>query len=127
MKQVYNFSRQYHHSCEQPLALIILLLQKIDGIESSDYNVQYLRSQMGIVSQEPVLFDCSIAENIAYGDNSRKVEMSEVIQAAKEANIHNFITELPNVSIIHYIKFQMCYNVSMIHNIKFQMCYNGEY
>ncbi|CAF3939943.1 unnamed protein product, partial [Rotaria sp. Silwood1] len=38
----------------------------------------------GIVSQEPVLFDMSIRENIAYGDNSRKdIPLDEIIQAAK--------------------------------------------
>ncbi len=36
-------------------------------------NVAWVREQIGIVSQEPVLFDTSIAENIAYGDNTRKV------------------------------------------------------
>ena len=54
---------------------------------------------MGIVSQEPILFDCSIAENIAYGDNSRVVTQEEIEQAAKEANIHHFIETLPNVSL----------------------------
>ncbi|KAM4028831.1 ATP-binding cassette sub-family B member 5-like isoform 1-T1 [Anomaloglossus baeobatrachus] len=58
-------------------------------------NVQWLRNQIGIVSQEPVLFDRSIAENIAYGDNSREVPMGEIEQAAKAANIHSFIEELP--------------------------------
>jgi ABC-type multidrug transport system fused ATPase/permease subunit len=57
-----------------------------------------LRLQLGIVSQEPILFDRTIAENIAYGDNSRTVPMSEIIEAAKKANIHNFITNLPLVS-----------------------------
>uniref|UniRef100_A0A671WTY9 ATP-binding cassette, sub-family B (MDR/TAP), member 4 n=1 Tax=Sparus aurata TaxID=8175 RepID=A0A671WTY9_SPAAU len=50
---------------------------------------------MGIVSQEPVLFDCTLAENIAYGDNSRTVTMEEIEAAAKAANIHSFIQELP--------------------------------
>ncbi|XP_055920973.1 ATP-dependent translocase ABCB1 [Eupeodes corollae] len=54
-----------------------------------------LRRQLGIVSQEPVLFDRSIAENIAYGDNSRTVSEAEVISAARKANIHNFISTLP--------------------------------
>ncbi|XP_073533891.1 ATP-binding cassette sub-family B member 5-like isoform X2 [Phyllobates terribilis] len=58
-------------------------------------NLQWLRNQIGIVSQEPVLFDRSIAENIAYGDNSREVPMEEIEQAAKAANIHSFIEELP--------------------------------
>nr|QUF59436.1 ATP-binding cassette transporter Abcb1-3 [Brachionus angularis] len=60
-----------------------------------DYNLHWLRSQIGIVSQEPTLFDMSIYENIAYGINSRKVSLDEVIQAAKNANIHDFISQLP--------------------------------
>ena len=54
---------------------------------------------MGLVSQEPILFDTSIADNIAYGDNFRKVEMEEIIKAARLANIHNFIETLPEVYI----------------------------
>ncbi|CAK1551194.1 unnamed protein product [Leptosia nina] len=53
------------------------------------------RQSIGFVQQEPVLFDRTIGENIAYGDNSRKPSMDEVIQAAKQANIHNFIVSLP--------------------------------
>nr|QUF59434.1 ATP-binding cassette transporter Abcb1-1 [Brachionus angularis] len=60
-----------------------------------DFNLHWLRSQIGIVSQEPILFDMSIFENIAYGDNSRQVTLEEVIQAAKNANIHDFISKLP--------------------------------
>lgn len=56
-----------------------------------------LRKQLGIVSQEPVLFDRTIADNIAYGDNEREVEMSDIIEAAKQANIHEFISSLPLV------------------------------
>ena len=52
---------------------------------------------MGLVSQEPVLFDLTIRENIAYGDNSREVTMDEVIAAARQANIHHFIENLPLV------------------------------
>lgn len=59
-----------------------------------------LRSQMGIVSQEPCLFDRTIAENIAYGDNTGKAMRADVIEAAKQANIHNFIVSLPLVSNI---------------------------
>uniref|UniRef100_A0A8D1LFQ1 Multidrug resistance protein 1 n=1 Tax=Sus scrofa TaxID=9823 RepID=A0A8D1LFQ1_PIG len=68
----------------------------IDGKEIKELNVQWLRAHMGIVSQEPILFDCSIAENIAYGDNSRVVSQEEIVQAAKEANIHPFIETLPD-------------------------------
>lgn len=49
------------------------------------------------MSQEPVLFDKTITENIAYGDNTREVEMQEIINAAKSANAHEFITQLPLV------------------------------
>ena len=62
-----------------------------------ELNIQWLRYQMGLVSQEPVLFDCSIADNIRYGDNFRKVSDQEVEAAAKSANIHSFITSLPQV------------------------------
>ncbi|XP_054157886.1 ATP-dependent translocase ABCB1-like [Oppia nitens] len=58
-------------------------------------NIPWLRSKLGIVSQEPVLFAYSIAENIAYGDNSRVVPMDEIVRAAEKANIHNFIKSLP--------------------------------
>lgn len=54
---------------------------------------------VGIVSQEPVLFDMSIKDNIAYGDNSRDdISLDQIIQAAKSANIHDFIQTLPQVS-----------------------------
>ncbi|XP_006236061.1 phosphatidylcholine translocator ABCB4 isoform X2 [Rattus norvegicus] len=74
-----------------PMAGTVLL----DGQEAKKLNVQWLRAQLGIVSQEPILFDCSIAENIAYGDNSRVVSQDEIVRAAKEANIHPFIETLP--------------------------------
>ncbi|ELU01162.1 hypothetical protein CAPTEDRAFT_219712 [Capitella teleta] len=67
----------------------------VDGINTRDLNISWLRSQIGIVSQEPVLFDSSIRENIAYGDNSRQVPMPEIIEAARNANIHTFIEGLP--------------------------------
>ncbi|MEJ1280727.1 ATP binding cassette subfamily B member 1 [Cricetulus griseus] len=69
----------------------------LDGKEVNQLNVQWLRAHLGIVSQEPILFDCSIAENIAYGDNSRVVSQDEIERAAKEANIHQFIESLPDV------------------------------
>ena len=53
---------------------------------------------MGIVTQEPILFAVSLGENIAYGDNTRKVPIAEVITAAKNANIHDFISTLPQVN-----------------------------
>nr|XP_020843129.1 multidrug resistance protein 1 isoform X2 [Phascolarctos cinereus] len=70
-------------------------LVKVDGQDVKKLNVQWLRAQLGIVSQEPILFDCSIAENIAYGNNSRVVSQEEIVNAAKAANIHPFIETLP--------------------------------
>ncbi|XP_023668914.2 bile salt export pump-like isoform X2 [Paramormyrops kingsleyae] len=67
----------------------------IDGHDSSKIHVPFLRSKIGIVSQEPILFDCSIADNIKYGDNLREVSMDDVIFAAKEAQLHDFVMSLP--------------------------------
>lgn len=72
--------------------------QVLDDVDVKQLNIHWLRSQIGIVSQEPVLFDCTLAENIAYGDNSRSVTMEEIEAAAKAANIHKFIEELPQVN-----------------------------
>ncbi|XP_048881500.1 ATP-binding cassette, sub-family B (MDR/TAP), member 4 [Brienomyrus brachyistius] len=68
----------------------------LDQHDTQGLNIHWLRAQIGIVSQEPVLFDCSLAENIAYGDNSREVPHEEIITAAKAANIHSFIEGLPD-------------------------------
>uniref|UniRef100_A0A671YF87 Bile salt export pump n=1 Tax=Sparus aurata TaxID=8175 RepID=A0A671YF87_SPAAU len=67
----------------------------IDGHDSTRVNVPYLRSKIGIVSQEPILFDCSIAENIKYGDNLREISMNDIISAAKKAQLHDFVMGLP--------------------------------
>jgi ATP-binding cassette subfamily B (MDR/TAP) protein 1 len=61
-------------------------------------DINNLRSHLGVVSQEPNLFDRTIAENIAYGANNRTVSMDEIIEAAVSANIHSFISSLPLVS-----------------------------
>lgn len=68
---------------------------KLDKCQLPDLQVRWLRRQLSLVSQEPVLFNRSIRENIAYGDNSRQVTMDEIVQAAKDANIHNFISSIP--------------------------------
>ncbi len=70
----------------------------LEGTDLRDYNLRWLRSQIGIVSQEPVLFDCSIADNIRYGTLFKDVSDTEIIQAAKSANIHSFIESLPEVN-----------------------------
>lgn len=57
--------------------------------------MRYLRKHIGVVSQEPVLFDASIADNIRMGHSDATQEMIET--AAKNANAYDFITALPNV------------------------------
>nr|XP_046482263.1 ATP-dependent translocase ABCB1-like [Neodiprion pinetum] len=68
---------------------------ELDNTDISSVTLVSLRSNLGIVSQEPSLFARTIAENIAYGDNSRQVPMVDIISAAKKANIHEFILSLP--------------------------------
>ena len=66
----------------------------MDGIDIQDLKISWLRNQIGIVSQEPVLFSVSIAENISYGNEDATIE--EIEMAAKFANAHDFISELPD-------------------------------
>ena len=68
---------------------------RIDNIDVKDLNLNWLRSQLGVVNQEPILFDTSIIENIRYGREDTTEE--EIIGAAKSANAHNFIMQLPQV------------------------------
>eukprot|EP00117_Sycon_ciliatum_P002774 scpid23728/ scgid7858/ Multidrug resistance protein 1A; ATP-binding cassette sub-family B member 1A; MDR1A; Multidrug resistance protein 3; P-glycoprotein 3 len=69
---------------------------KVSGYDVTRVNVRWLRQQMGIVQQEPVLFDSSIADNIAYGALFKDiVTQGEIEEAARKANIHTFIVSLP--------------------------------
>ena len=70
----------------------------LDGVNLHDLNISWLRRQISLVSQEPVLFDMSIGDNIRYGAHFREVSDEEIIEAAKSANIHYFIQSLPEVS-----------------------------
>ncbi|CAF1331651.1 unnamed protein product [Rotaria sordida] len=65
----------------------------LDGIDIRKLNLHSVRSHFGLVSQEPVLFDLTIAENIAYG--LENVSIEDIINAACRANIHQFIEQLP--------------------------------
>ena len=66
----------------------------LDGVDITKYPRKYLRSQIGIVEQEPFLFSRSIRENITYGVH-REVDEKEIIQAAEFAAIHEVIQEFP--------------------------------
>ncbi len=69
----------------------------LDGRDIRDLNISWLRQQIALVSQEPVLFDMSVADNIRYGANYTDISDDEVHHAAKLANIHEFISSLPKV------------------------------
>ncbi|GIZ08245.1 antibiotic ABC transporter ATP-binding protein [Flavobacterium sp. UMI-01] len=65
-----------------------------DGIDIREVTTQSLREQMGIVAQDSILFNDTIANNIALGIENTTQE--EILAAAKIANAHNFISEFPN-------------------------------
>ncbi|CBI14902.3 unnamed protein product, partial [Vitis vinifera] len=66
----------------------------LDGIGIKSLQLKWLRSQMGLVAQEPILFATTVKENILFGKEEASQE--EIVQAAKAANAHNFISQLPN-------------------------------
>ena len=71
----------------------------IDGVDIATLNVSNYRSHIGLVQQEPVLYQGTIRENILLGigeKESSEVSDEEVFAAAKKANIHNFIMSLPD-------------------------------
>ncbi|CAM4797984.1 unnamed protein product [Rotaria magnacalcarata] len=65
----------------------------LDGIDIRNLNIHWLRSQLGYVNQEPILFDLTIAENISYG--LEDIPRQDIINAARRANVHEFIEHLP--------------------------------
>lgn len=66
---------------------------RIDGVDLKELDLKWIRKQIGVVPQEPVLFTGSIKENISYGSTEFKNEQIEL--ATKKAHIHDFITSLP--------------------------------
>ena len=70
----------------------------LDGTDLRTLNVRWLRSQIAIVSQDPVLFNTSIGDNIRYGAFFRDISDEEITTAAQTANAHEFIQLLPQVS-----------------------------
>jgi len=69
----------------------------LDGQNIRDIDPHSLRSHVSIVSQEPILFSSSIADNIAYGaTNPESVSTDQIIEAAKKANAFRFVNDFPN-------------------------------
>lgn len=65
----------------------------LDGISLTDYEIESLRQQMGVVTQESILFNDTIFNNIAFGKQDATLE--DVMEAAKVANAHEFISQTP--------------------------------
>ncbi len=65
----------------------------LDGRDLRDLNIAWLRRNIGVVSQEPVLFDCSLRENILFGN--RAATEADVVAACQRANAWAFIRALP--------------------------------
>jgi subfamily B ATP-binding cassette protein MsbA len=65
----------------------------LDGVDISKVTLRSLRSYIGLVPQETILFGVSVAENIRYGRQDARFE--EIVEAARLANAHDFISELP--------------------------------
>ncbi|GAV90486.1 LOW QUALITY PROTEIN: ABC_tran domain-containing protein/ABC_membrane domain-containing protein, partial [Cephalotus follicularis] len=66
----------------------------LDNVEIRKFKLSWRRQQIGLVSQEPILFNETIRANIAYGKQGDATE-EEIITATKAANAHNFISSLP--------------------------------
>jgi len=67
----------------------------IDGVDLREFQLRWIRSKIGLVSQEPVLFTASIRDNIAYGKDNATDE--EIRAAAELANASKFIDKMPQV------------------------------
>lgn len=67
---------------------------QIDGIDIRDITLRSLRSQISIVNQNPFLFNDTLKNNIAYGDNTQS--MDKITEAARAACAHQFIDEMPD-------------------------------
>jgi len=65
----------------------------VDDIDIKDCTLKSLRGQIGIVTQETILFNDTVAANIAYGSTSAKID--DIMKAAKIANAHSFIMGMP--------------------------------
>jgi ATP-binding cassette, subfamily B (MDR/TAP), member 1 len=83
----------------------------IDGHQVSDFDLKWLRHHIGVVSQEPILFQATIRENILFGRDS--ATDNEIHDAAKMANAHEFIMNLPDVCPRYSSIIQRCHYLFM--------------
>jgi ATP-binding cassette subfamily B (MDR/TAP) protein 1 len=89
----------------------------LDGVDIQKFQLRWLRQQMGLVSQEPALFNDTIRANIAYGKEGDATE-SDIVSSAQLANAHKFISSLHQVKFkfpsqpAHPHSFRHCVHVS---------------
>lgn len=95
----------HEHSVQYIYIFVCSVCMKVlvDGHDIRSLNLKWLRQHIGVVSQEPVLFATTIAENIRYGKDG--VTQQDIEKATKEANAHDFIMRLPQVSGFFFGKF----------------------
>lgn len=70
----------------------------LDGVELKKLQLKWLRQQMGLVGQEPVLFNDTIRANIAYGKGGEEAIEAEIVAASELSNAHKFISSIQRVS-----------------------------
>lgn len=77
-----SFAQYYFNNPPLPPKILI------DGVDIKDVNLDYIRSQIAVVSQEPHLFSRSIAKNITYGVED--ASQAQIEEAARQANAYDF-------------------------------------
>ena len=77
----------------------------IDGRNLKNYNLKWLRTRIGVVNQEPILFATTIKENIRFGKEDATDE--EIVWASKNANAHDFIMTLPDVTLYLFLNSKL--------------------
>ena len=85
-----------------------------NGTNINTLNLNALRLSIGIVNQEPTLFAMSIKDNIKYGATDDNITDKDIMNAAKEANAHDFICNLPNrfiLLLIDCLQDSICFEV----------------
>ena len=81
--------------------------KRVNSSDIREINLKVHRSQIGYVGQEPVLFNMSIRDNITYGNEDTLFTIDDIIQAARKANIHDFIETLPQVILNSFFSLKI--------------------
>ena len=75
------------------ISCLVILQVLVDGLDVRDMDLHELRRQVGLVSQEPILFSCTVRDNICYANP--EASQQQVEDAARAANAHSFVERLP--------------------------------